>query len=83
MPEPKAEEKGNPKRPVFSFGNRKREKEEQPDIVMPVTPKKETSVYVERDTSDTVFVEDVVERTEKQHSFKTVRTGRFIRWHRE
>ena len=75
MPEPKAEEKGNPKRPVFSFGNRKREKEEQPDIVMPVTPKKETSVYVERYTSDTVFVEDVVERTEKTAQLQNRQNG--------
>ena len=75
MPEPKAEEKGNPKHPVFSFGNRKREKEEQPDIVMPVTPKKETSAYVERDTSDTVFVEDVVERTEKTAQLQNRQNG--------
>ena len=75
MPEPKAEEKGSPKRPVFSFGNRKREKEEQPDIVMPVTPKKETSAYVERDTSDTVFVEDVVERTEKTAQLQNRQNG--------
>ena len=75
IPEPKNVEKEAPKRPVFSFGNRKREKEEQPDIVMPVTPKKETSAYVERDTSDTVFVEDVVEKTEKTAQLQNRQNG--------
>ena len=75
IPEPKNVEKEAPKRPVFSFGNRKREKEEQPDIVMPVTPKKETSAYVERDTSDTVFVEDVAEKTEKTAQLQNRQNG--------
>ena len=75
IPEPKNIEKEAPKRPVFSFGNRKREKEEQPDIVVPVTPKRETSAYVERDTSDTVFVEDVVEKTEKTAQLQNRQNG--------
>lgn len=75
IPEPKNVEKEAPKRPVFSFGNRKREKEEQPDIVMPVTPKRVTSAYVERDTSDTVFVEDVVEKTEKTAQLQNRQNG--------
>ena len=75
IPEEKNVEKEAPKRPIFSFGNRKREKEEQPDMVMPVTPKRETSAYVERDTSDTVFVEDVVEKTKKTAQLQNRQNG--------
>lgn len=75
IPEEKNVEKEAPKRSVFSFGNRKREREEQPDIVMPVTPKRETSAYVERDTSDTVFVEDVVEKTKKTAQLQNRQNG--------